>query len=344
MSTNLPSYQFMISIHALREEGDSYQQGLSRMWTNFYPRPPRGGRPAQSSVFESSQEQFLSTPSARRATSAFNGSNNHIRFLSTPSARRATDELPLLDRSPSDFYPRPPRGGRLHHGQGQELGKQFLSTPSARRATLCQHYFRRVCTISIHALREEGDFSSFAMMLHIRAFLSTPSARRATARTESMTRTALIIFLSTPSARRATSAEAAAERAFQKISIHALREEGDNELADNLISLMQFLSTPSARRATGSLNSSLHAFFPFLSTPSARRATLERRFLRKKIWKISIHALREEGDRVVKLVSPRLFSISIHALREEGDKWRQIMHDPLIKFLSTPSARRATRA
>ena len=157
MSTNLPSYQFMISIHALREEGDSYQQGLSRMWTNFYPRPPRGGRPAQSSVFESSQEQFLSTPSARRATSAFNGSNNHIRFLSTPSARRATDELPLLDRSPSDFYPRPPRGGRLHHGQGQELGKQFLSTPSARRATLCQHYFRRVCTISIHALREEGD-------------------------------------------------------------------------------------------------------------------------------------------------------------------------------------------
>ncbi len=112
LSTNLPSYQFMISIHALREEGDSYQQGLSRMWTNFYPRPPRGGRPAQSSVFESSQEQFLSTPSARRATSAFNGSNNHIRFLSTPSARRATDELPLLDRSPSDFYPRPPRGGR----------------------------------------------------------------------------------------------------------------------------------------------------------------------------------------------------------------------------------------
>ena len=108
------------------------------MWTNFYPRPPRGGRPAQSSVFESSQEQFLSTPSARRATSAFNGSNNHIRFLSTPSARRATDELPLLDRSPSDFYPRPPRGGRLlpHEPFGQRL--KFLSTPSARRATVQQ--------------------------------------------------------------------------------------------------------------------------------------------------------------------------------------------------------------
>ena len=134
LSTNLPSYQFMISIHALREEGDSYQQGLSRMWTNFYPRPPRGGRPAQSSVFESSQEQFLSTPSARRATSAFNGSNNHIRFLSTPSARRATASWTgaragqtisihalreegdfvstLFSARVHNFYPRPPRGGR----------------------------------------------------------------------------------------------------------------------------------------------------------------------------------------------------------------------------------------
>ena len=52
MSTNLPSYQFMISIHALREEGDSYQQGLSRMWTNFYPRPPRGGRPCSKQMVD----------------------------------------------------------------------------------------------------------------------------------------------------------------------------------------------------------------------------------------------------------------------------------------------------
>ena len=36
-----------------------------------------------------------------------------LRFLSTPSARRATrlrSAMPLLLR---DFYPRPPRGGRL---------------------------------------------------------------------------------------------------------------------------------------------------------------------------------------------------------------------------------------
>ena len=35
-------------------------------------------------------------------------------------------------------------------------------------------------------------------------------------------------------------------------------------------------------------------------------------------------------------------AISIHALREEGDAWRWLMVTFTIKFLSTPSARRAT--
>ena len=34
-----------------------------------------------------------------------------------------------------DFYPRPPRGGRLDGKTVVELDKLFLSTPSARRAT-----------------------------------------------------------------------------------------------------------------------------------------------------------------------------------------------------------------
>ena len=56
-----------ISIHALREEGD---MAVSSRWSvhrDFYPRPPRGGRPMDftrpSRIFG-----FLSTPSARRAT------------------------------------------------------------------------------------------------------------------------------------------------------------------------------------------------------------------------------------------------------------------------------------
>ena len=102
------------------------------------------------------------------------------------------------------------------------------------------------------------------------------------------------------------------------ISIHALREEGDNGLSEPGKPLMQFLSTPSARRAT---------ICPLLG-PHRRP--------------ISIHALREEGDDgKLCLTLPR--GISIHALREEGDVCGGKLGLLNREFLSTPSARRATR-
>ena len=58
---------------------------------------------------------------------------------------------------------------------------------------------------------------------------------------------------------------------------------------------------------------------------------------------ISIHALREEGDAVLHRLLSRGVNISIHALREEGDNARYYKSKEYIKFLSTPSARRATR-
>ena len=103
---------------------------------------------------------FLSTPSARRATrdahrraaAAVAISIHALRkegdffahsivpklatFLSTPSARRATcSPCPRSDRL-CYFYPRPPRGGR--------------------RVVLIGQFASGV--ISIHALREEGDW------------------------------------------------------------------------------------------------------------------------------------------------------------------------------------------
>ena len=57
---------------------------------NFYPRPPRGGRPV---VYRETGKEsiFLSTPSARRATAEPEaGLPAQGQFLSTPSARRAT--------------------------------------------------------------------------------------------------------------------------------------------------------------------------------------------------------------------------------------------------------------
>ena len=85
------------------------------------------------------------------------------------------------------------------------------------------------------------------------------------------------------------------------ISIHALREEGDEDALDFLFEVLGFLSTPSARRATQRLRCG--------SCPE---------------YGISIHALREEGDPVFcgHVLLPPV--ISIHALREEGD------HDPQL--------------
>ena len=80
----------IISIHALREEGDT--RGTLKSCTScyFYPRPPRGGR-QDSKLACTELTVFLSTPSARRATNKSEGIFQYIGFLSTPSARRATN-------------------------------------------------------------------------------------------------------------------------------------------------------------------------------------------------------------------------------------------------------------
>ena len=79
----------------------------------------------------------------------------------------------------------------------------------------------------------------------------------------------------------------------------------------------------------------------FLSTPSARRATIQTG-IQYNAQLISIHALREEGDRPKMANILRAYLISIHALREEGDTINQLRQAFQVQFLSTPSARRAT--
>ena len=127
-----------ISIHALREEGD--QKGHTerrRQAISIHALREEGDIPESYTELDGSV--FLSTPSARRATYASRRHRQHR----------------------ANFYPRPPRGGRLNGG-GYKMGlKRFLSTPSARRAT-----------------KTAKKFSAAPK------FLSTPSARRATAKTE----------------------------------------------------------------------------------------------------------------------------------------------------------------
>ena len=235
---------------------------------NFYPRPPRGGRPSYRS-FILPTIKFLSTPSARRATRPHQcAAVKSIYFYPRPprGGRRERHRAGLLL---SDFYPRPPRGGRPACVRRGRRPSGFLSTPSARRATavcsnspVCRKHFYprpprggrrhrwcRCCCppcISIHALREEGDPTQ------------SPPAQHG------------------------------------RISIHALREEGDELHPTKTKIVRLFLSTPSARRATLSWWM-MRLSSIFLSTPSARRATNQQCRRKDKI-RISIHALREEGD------------------------------------------------
>ena len=107
--------------------------------------------------------QFLSTPSARRATHEPPPQAAPSQFLSTPSARRATKVCCAFCTRWVDIS--------IHALREEsdapvlclllEIGL-FLSTPSARRAT---------CVGKL-------------LLLAFCEFLSTPSARRATAKTE----------------------------------------------------------------------------------------------------------------------------------------------------------------
>ena len=148
----------MISIHALREEGDP--SSAVRFWlqkvflstpsarratpdsrraerglAHFYPRPPRGGRPVMQ-----------------------DGLTRYVKFLSTPSARRATPRGKQATESTAISIHALREEGDVMQSFTKKYCFQFLSTPSARRATF------------------KPEQSSVLQGL----FLSTPSARRAT--------------------------------------------------------------------------------------------------------------------------------------------------------------------
>ena len=190
-----------ISIHALREEGDGAPHPAGARTQHFYPRPPRGGRRSRNSSFGKSKV-FLSTPSARRAT--------------TRGLRRSC-------RGPISIHALREEGDVQHHANVFDLAIsihalreegdwdgnnfiltyfQFLSTPSARRATYARRRRADGYVISIHALREEGDPSKAKPPKKAGDFYPRPPRGGRHAANKSLIGSNP--FLSTPSARRAT--------------------------------------------------------------------------------------------------------------------------------------------
>ena len=261
-------YGDIISIHALREEGDTSSKTMFWRAKNFYPRPPRGGRrhrgrdcihaphisihalreegdlssivklpPHIISIHALREEgdrmalpglqsqgisihalreegdvdtkeaykqilEFLSTPSARRATWTGSCRTSHT-SISIHALREEGDPAgEYSGRSGRDFYPRPPRGGRPTSSGSFTTAPRFLSTPSARRATVAAETPKPAKKISIHALREEGDFRDSSTTTKKGDFYPRPPrGGRPFEAVEIFTKD---LFLSTPSARRAT--------------------------------------------------------------------------------------------------------------------------------------------
>ena len=258
-----------ISIHALREEGDNTRLCFEIDDTNFYPRPPRGGRP---------QIFFSDLP---------------LWSISIHALREEGDRLKYSIGLPSlNFYPRPPRGGRRPR-------LAFLATAGVisihalrEEGDSIRSHRQRVDAISIHALREEGD-PNCRLCAVCRIYFYPRPPRGGRPPTGTPDRLPDDFYPRPPRGGRHVPQQRLGP--VQQISIHALREEGDpvNLVTADFKAMDFYPRPPRGGRPSG--NGAPEICVQFLSTPSARRATTGPR-CRRAAELISIHALREEGD------------------------------------------------
>ena len=167
-----------ISIHVPREGDDALPMNRCLWMKNFYPRPPRGGRPTYTRTLPK-RCPFLSTSPARGTTIAAQQLDASAQ-ISIHVPREGDDQPDIsLYRAHKDFYPRPPRGGRLVNDlkartkedfyprpprggrhltvEGIRARLLFLSTSPARGTTVALDRPVMPLRISIHVPREGDD-------------------------------------------------------------------------------------------------------------------------------------------------------------------------------------------
>ena len=176
----------MISIHALRAEGDGTSHPAQIRFFHFYPRPPCGGRQAALDL-RPRAAQFLSTPSVRRATFLYALDHSHKNnFYPRPpcggrlapgcrAIRLVQISIHALraEGDPRDaggcwacgyFYPRPPCGGRRRDPALCPGHADFYPRPPCGGRPVKRYMASGFFYISIHALRAEGDSLRLAVV------------------------------------------------------------------------------------------------------------------------------------------------------------------------------------
>ena len=194
-------FQQVISIHALREEGDHPAKPHPQNHGDFYPRPPRGGR-RYHVCGAVGQDHFYPRP-PRGGRPGLPCPAVQLVLISIHALREEGDLQAVLVHNVKDIS---------IHALREEGDAGALSAGSGH-------------CISIHALREEGDAFCRVPKSHSREFLSTPSARRATPPSPTRRPRRRNFYPRPPRGGRPSERRAA--RTPLQISIHALREEGD---------------------------------------------------------------------------------------------------------------------
>ena len=162
-------------------EGDSYRLYISGVWKKFQPTPSVGRATCASSHGTNLNLHFNPLPpwGGRPAAVA---AIQKVVSISIHALRGEGDVVCVVRcrGKTADFNPRPPWGGRRQKSGRRSREKEFQSTPSVGRATGARARARRAranfnprppwggrpgsavnlpmrITISIHALRGEGD-------------------------------------------------------------------------------------------------------------------------------------------------------------------------------------------
>ena len=194
------------------------------------------------------------------------------KFLSTPSGWRATALVNHTRISPN----------------------RFLSTPSGWRAT-CRRRRRSEKGVHFYPRPPGGGRPLHGLATKAKdKFLSTPSGWRATEYYKVVKVGKRNFYPRPPGGGRPLLALHAAQ--LRKISIHALRVEGDRKSTRSNYDTQNFYPRPPGGGRLRSACSPLTAY-RFLSTPSGWRATVNADLAQLVKQNISIHALRVEGDR-----------------------------------------------
>ena len=170
---------WLISIHALRVEGD--HRYLGRSFEDplyFYPRPPGGGRRRNDRKPMVCGRYFYPRPPGGGRLGKRLVLRNLLQFLSTPSGWRATYIPPPVEAKPK--FLSTPSGWRATTAlsSGMRSTSRFLSTPSGWRRLPLKLSMISVWYDFYPRPPGGGDGAYRYQNLKERRFLSTPSGWR----------------------------------------------------------------------------------------------------------------------------------------------------------------------